>query len=197
VTISGSLGVRGSMNLAALGTVVVAGTGCLEVGTAGGAKSGMITVDPGFTMAGWGVVQGSIANNGVVEATGGTLYLTSGVTGGLAEINASSVLQASGAFAPAQIEFLTGRGTLQLAAGLAPTAPIANFGAYAGNGIELLGTGVTALSFATVSSSSGVLSVYTTGGGNLGLTFASGSYTTSQFHFAKAMGGSATMITFG
>lgn len=197
LTVNGRLAFAGQMNIAGTGVLQVASAGRLEVGNVGGAHAGVVTVDAGYALGGFGNIQSKVANDGTVVSSNTTLSLLGGLSGGIVEITSGSVLEASGTFAPQSIDFHFGSGTLQLASGVHTSAPIYDFGAHAGNGIELLGTDVTALSYATLSSSSGILTASVAGGGSVALHFSGGGYTSSQFHAANAAGGTATLITFG
>jgi hypothetical protein len=74
------------------------------------------------------------------------------------------------------------------------TGTIAGFGASTGNAIELFHKAATAISYTTLSSSSGVLSVTGTAGSIATLHFSGGNYRTSDFHHAVV--GGSTQITF-
>ncbi|MEJ0045053.1 MAG: hypothetical protein WDN04_02050 [Rhodospirillales bacterium] len=97
-------------------SVITDPTGVIEIGTRGGAVAGAVTVDSGATLSGNGQVNpfGAVVDNGIIEATGGALWLGSVTGSGLLEIGDSSalLLQSSTGLA---IDFTTANGVLAVA----------------------------------------------------------------------------------
>ncbi len=198
LTVNGTLDVGGSLTLVGTGTLDVNAVGVFEVGTAGGAAAGALTVDAGARLVGAEVVKAAVRDGGIVEASGGTLVLLGGATGsGIAMIDAASVLRVQSSVALGRVEFLaSGHGDLQVAqgGGLGATA-ITGFGAAAGNAIDLLGFHAASLVYTTLDANSGLLDLTGAQGSHAMLVFSGGSYAAGQFHFTNGAG--AAHITFG
>jgi len=75
-------------------TITTDPTGVIEIGTAGGAAAGAVTVDAGAVLAGNGSVNpfGAIVDNGIIAALGGTLTLGAVSGGGVLSIGAGAGL---------------------------------------------------------------------------------------------------------
>jgi hypothetical protein len=134
------------------------GSAGIEIGLAGGAIGGAVTVDQNALLAGAGDVnpQGAIIDQGTITASGGTLLLGTVSGGGLLDIGVNATLDlASSAGAGLLIDF-TGPGTLSLPE-LLPLAAIAGFGA--GDSILLPLQGVTQALYAATAPGTGVLSL--------------------------------------
>ena len=112
-------------------TVAVDGTAWIEVGSAGNAAIGALTVDAGALASGNGALNtsGPVIDNGAIQAQGGTLTV-GGVTGaGTLGIGTEATLALSGADS-CPIAFLGGGATLLLpAAALLPSGVISGFAA--------------------------------------------------------------------
>ena len=163
------------------GSVLAPGsTGSVEVGGAGGAKAGVVTVDSGATLRGTGSVSSAVTDNGTVEANG-TLSITGSLTGsGLAKIDSHSVLSVTGALGTARMQFLSGGNeTAVLGSPTAVTAVTSGFAAT--DTLDLVGFVANHLSFV-----SDTLTVSRASGAAAKLSFSS-AY--SGHHFAMASDG--------
>jgi hypothetical protein len=131
-------------------------SGWIEIGDAGGAAAGAVTVDPGAMLSGNGSVNplGATIDNGTILASGGTLTLGSvSGTGGLA-IGAGATLELLGASSPA-ITVQGAGGTL--AFGGARDAPSGVISGFApGDLLHFEGSPLTSVTYAQ---STGVLSL--------------------------------------
>ena len=123
------------------------GTAGLAIGTApGGAVAGVITVQAGAAIIGYGGITGALVDNGTIATTGGTLILASVVSGtGSLAIDAGATLDAKAAVTVADTVFAGGSATLILGSPKTFAATIAGFGA--GDRIDLAKLKVSALSF--------------------------------------------------
>jgi hypothetical protein len=166
-TTAGTLGDQGLIGLTGAGL----GTGTLSVGATG-------------TVIGTGTVGGTIADAGLIEASGGTLTLSGTVSGaGTIGIDADSVLYAAGTLGAANIAFLDSGGGLTLARPVTATGTIAGFSTS--DSIDLVGSVVTSEAFAA-----NVLTLKGAAGTLASLHFA-GDYTGYGFAFtADGHGGS-------
>ena len=191
LTVSGSLSAGPVLALSGSGTLGVAATGIVEVGAVGSAALGRITVDPGATLIGSGVLGGAISDGGMVEAQGGILRLLGAVSGrGTVAIDTGATLIASGNLKPDAIRFVAG-GTelLELNRPVSLASTISGFGVVgAGDRIDLLNFVATASAF------SGTTLTLTGAGGVATLRFA-GSYALSSFHVTSDHH-SGTNLTF-
>ncbi len=134
----------------------------LEVGTAGGAATGCLTVDAGARLVGQGNADqfGAIVNQGTVVAEGGTLALGTLSGAGSLVVLGGATLELNG-FCPAgqTLAFLGANGTLALSAeAYAPAGPIRGF--LPGDSIDFLGSPVAAASYATGGGNIGTLTLY-------------------------------------
>src|SRR6185437_1877470 len=77
----GALQVAG-LTLAPNSYVLLDDTGTLEVGGAGGAAAGALTVDAGAAVSGPGIIGAKVVDGGTITASGGTLILQDDVAGG-------------------------------------------------------------------------------------------------------------------
>jgi hypothetical protein len=142
--------------------VTVDATSSLEIGTAGAAKAGSITVDAGFDLAGSGVLSaaGQITDQGTITALtalAGDALAIGPVSGSgtlLVGIGADLLLEGSAA-AALLIDF-AGPGTLTVAATL-PQAAIAGFGD--GDVIAVPLAGITSADFAVTGPNIGLLTL--------------------------------------
>lgn len=166
------------VTLAASATrVSVDGTSVLEVGTAGGALPGAVTVDARALLFGAGAITASrILVNGTIRAEGGILLLNGRVSGtGSIEIGAGATLAEANAYqAPVAlpVTFTGPAGTLAISLSrldplylipqLSQQAPI--FGFAPGDTITLVGGNVSVPTRATLQRSSGAVQVILTSG---------------------------------
>ncbi len=164
-----------------------------SVGMAGGtlavghAERGL-TIGAGATLSGYGTVSVGVAgqtmagitDNGVVQASGGTLTLNSGLAGtGQVQIAAGSTLAVNGAsIGVPSIAFTGSNGTLSLSHGIADHATISGFAA----GDSILMAGVNAMSF---NASTDVLSL-SSGGHVVDTLQLSGSYASNAFALTQS-----------
>ncbi|GAC1341202.1 MAG: hypothetical protein NVSMB18_12780 [Acetobacteraceae bacterium] len=114
--------------------ITVDGQSSLEIGTIGSALPGFITVDPGRTLIGTGllVAKGGVVNAGTITAYSGLLQIGSSVSGtGQLEIRADSTLYIYDGTTSQPIAFTQPRGTLEMtltsAGTLSETGPISGF----------------------------------------------------------------------
>ena len=191
LSVAGSLDVAGSLTLAGKGVFAVTNTGTEEIGTAGGARRGRLTVDNGASLIGTGTLSGPVTDNGTIVASGGTLRLSGTVTGtGAVAIDSSSVLSAAAALSISQMTFVSGSSeSLLLGRPTSFSGTISGFGVIGTKDrIDLQSFSVTA---ASVSGS--VLSL-SSAGGVVNLHFAA-SYSLTAFRLASD-GHNGTNITF-
>ena len=82
VVVNGGTLQAGSLTMA-VGDLIVDPTATVEVGTAGGVARGVVTIDPGATLAltGRSVVKASIVDNGTLSLTANGAQVTGGVAG--------------------------------------------------------------------------------------------------------------------
>ena len=106
--VQGTLAVPGTLLLHGA-VLAVSPAGTVEVGSAGGATAGRITVDHFSLLAGYGTLKAPVSDSGTVEATGGTLSLAANVSGkGTIAIDTGSVLNAAGLLGKAAVVFVNG-----------------------------------------------------------------------------------------
>ena len=179
------------------GTVTVDGSSVLEVGTAGSAAVGTLTVDAGSEAGGAGTVSasGGIVDNGTLDALGGTLTLLGPVSGpGVVQIGAGAtlVLGAAGAPSTAAVAFGGANGTLAVetttyfdGTGIAsaPSEQGVISGFAAGDAILFNGTTITAATYAAGGNGQGTLTL-TSGTSTVGTLTLAGSYAGSMFQVA-------------
>ena len=177
LTVRGSLLAGPVLTLAGSGTLTPGKGGVIEVGTAGGAATGHITVDPGATLIGTGRLASLVTDNGTVEAHGGTLALAAAVSGqGTVAIDSGATLLAGAALKPATISFLAGSSeSLLLRHPTSVTGTVSGFNvAGARDRIDLVNFTATGSAF------SGHTLTVTGAGGVATLRFA-GNYTLGNF----------------
>jgi hypothetical protein len=107
-------------------------TASLEVGSAGGAVAGALTVDAGAAVSGVGMIAAKVLDGGTITASGGKLMLQDDVAGnGSLAIGAGAMLQLFGTSIAPAIAFAGAAGTLELAADTPPavTGTISGFAA--------------------------------------------------------------------
>jgi hypothetical protein len=134
----------------------------IEIGTLGGAALGALTIDPGAMLSGQGDADAyaAVVNNGTIAAQGGTLLVGALSGHGLLEIGAGAVLTLNGATAAGQaVQFAGAMATLALATEFdAPQGTTTGFAA--GDAIDLLGSPISAATYATGSGGTGTLTLY-------------------------------------
>jgi hypothetical protein len=170
----------GALALSGASALTTDRTSMVEIGEAGGAAAGAVTVDAGAELAGAGAVnpQGAIVNNGTIMASGGTLVLGSVSGAGVLEIGVNATLALDAAAGAGLLIDFAGPGELILPATMPPSA-IADFGG--GDQIFVPVTGVTDAVYAATGAGIGVLTLSSNGqalgqltleGVGLGQTFA-------------------------
>jgi hypothetical protein len=113
--------------------VTVDSSSVVEIGTAGGAGAGTITIDPGRVVLGSGLMSASngVSNQGVIVAAGGALNIGAPVTGsGTLAISDGATLFLYGGVSTQPVRFAGVQGTLEmtLASGaLTSSGPISGF----------------------------------------------------------------------
>ncbi|MDE2199905.1 MAG: Hint domain-containing protein, partial [Rhodospirillales bacterium] len=172
VALAGGALQAGSLTLSGLSRLGIDAASTLEVGSAGGAAAGVITVDAGATLAGsGGTVAGAVSVAGIVLASGDGLALTGAVSGGgVLEIGAGARLDLSygSVGASTGVAFLAASGTLFTSlAGFAAT--IAGFASGAAINV---GHAVTSASYTARGSGTGSLSLADDGAAFATLTLA-------------------------
>ena len=175
-------------------SVITDPTGVIEIGSAGGAVAGAVTVDAGATLSGNGEVNpfGAIIDNGTIEAMGGALWLGSVTGTGVLSIGDSSalVLQASDAMA---IDFLTADSVLAVANEFVALSGTIS-GYTAGDAIDYEGDPLTGISVARGSSTT-TLSLYY-GSTLVSRLVLAGTYTNDRFLLAPdGVGGTEILVT--
>ena len=192
LTVRGALLAGPVLTLAGSGTLTPGKGGVIEVGTAGGAATGYITVDPGATLIGTGRLASLVNDGGTVEAHGGTLSLAGAVAGqGTVAIDSGATLIAGAALKATTISFLAGSSeSLLLRHPTSVTGTISGFDvAGARDRIDLVNFAATGSAF------SGHTLTVTGGGGVATLRFA-GNYTLGNFVLSSDHTG-GTNIRFG
>ena len=133
----------------------------VEVGQAGSAAAGALTIDAGSALTGQGNANayGAVVNNGLVVAQGGTLSLGALTGTGTLDIAAGATLKLNGATGAGQSVAFTGAlATLAIATEFdAPPATVSGF--LAGDAIDMLGSPITGASFTAGTNNTGVLTL--------------------------------------
>jgi len=183
------------------GTSVQAGTGglihvadlelygklTLTAGTVN-ARADLITYGGSEIVGAGTITAGSIANAGLLDASGGTLVVTGSITGtGTAEIQSGAKLQLASAVSGQAITFESGANTLSL-------GDAAGFGGHVldfatGDAIDLLGSVANTLSF------SGGALIVDEGTTRIAKIFMNGSYKTANFKLTSDQHG-GTLISY-
>ena len=207
LTVSGGASVAAASLTLAAGTsggaitggssILVDATSTLEVGTAGHAALGVVTVDAGTTLTGAGAVAGAsgILDNGVILAQGGELVLSGGVYGGgrlLVGANSALTL-ASGAVAAA-VAFTGPAGVLTVTAtgsGLNLGSVISGFAAGDRIGIATSGATITGVTYLGGPGVVGTLNI-SAGSTVLGTLLIDGDLSSYSFAVAARTGAAST-----
>ncbi len=174
-------------------TVTVDSTAWLEVGTAGGAATGALTVDAGSLVSGNGTLNayGPVVDNGTILAQGGTL-LVGGVSGGGSLAIGTEATLALGGTAGCAIGFSGAGATLLLAASSAlPTGVIS--GLAIGDSI-VAASPVDTLSFSPGAGGIGTLSMWA-GGTAVGQLLLAGNFAGDSFSAQTDGTGAAIVLS--
>ncbi len=186
---AGTLFAVASGGVARLADVELGGTARITAGTLD--VRAQFYLYGGSQLNGYGTVTATtLVNNGTIVANGGTLALSSSITGTGTELidNHSTLRLAGGAVATQSIHFASGAGTLALADVAGVGARIVDFAT--GDAIDLVNTAATSLSYATASG----LTI-DNGTAKVGRLLIKGSYTTASFKLASD-GHGGSLITF-
>jgi hypothetical protein len=141
--------------------ITVDATSSVEVGTAGNAAAGALTVDAGASLAGEGDANayGTMVNNGRVTAEGGTLSLGSLSGAGSLAIGGGATLVLNGQTGGGQsVDFAGALATLAIATEFdAPSGAITGFAA--GDTIDMLGSPISAAAYTSTGQTTGILTL--------------------------------------
>jgi hypothetical protein len=134
----------------------------VEVGTAGGAVDGALTIDAGASLAGEGDANayGDVVNNGLITAESGTLSLGAFSGAGSLVIDGGAALVLNGQTGGGQsVDFAGALATLAIATEFdAPSGAIAGFAA--GDAIDMLGSPISAATYTSTGQTTGILTLY-------------------------------------
>ncbi len=189
-------------------TIGVDATSIIEIGTAGGAAKGALTVDSGVTASLDGTVDGNVVVNGLLIAGqngGSNAALTIGTFGGIAPvIGGSGTIEV----APGATLTLAGKDTAAIQMmnsssyyavydilvlnGALPTGAISGF--VTGNSISVAQT-LTSLSYSQTSAAGGTLTLKN-GATTVGALNLAGSFAASQFQLEPGAPGQASTIVY-
>ena len=137
-------------------------TSAIEIGIAGGAIPGALTVDTGQTLTGQGSANGygAVVNNGTIAASGGTLLLGAVSGTGELDVGANAALTLNGRTGPGQSVVFTGQqATLALATEFdQPQGSITGFAP--GDSIDMLGDPISAATYAATGANTGLLTLF-------------------------------------
>ena len=174
-------------------TVTVDAVSVIEIGSAGAALPGVLTVDAGASVTGNGALDtaGQLMVGGLVEAQGGTLWVGAVAGTGTLSISTEASL-VLGATEACPIVFAGGGATLVLP-GMAdiPSAPIAGFAV--GDSI-VLGFGVDAVAYQPGIGGIGTLTL-SSAGQAIGQLLLAGSFAGENFSVQPAAGGAAIVLS--
>ena len=175
--------------------ITVDATSSIEIGSAGSALAGKLTVDAGRILNGTGSITaaGGVLNQGIILAQGGTLSIGGAVTGtGLMQIGTAATLYLHDGISTQGVQFTGTGGTLELT--LAPTAAQASSltaqgvitGFVAGDLLYFAsGTPVSSVSYQAGAGGLGTLTLYN-GTATIGALTLVGSYASTAFQVAPA-----------
>ena len=206
VASSGGAVVLGSVSMVATqagnGITVADTTSTIEVGTAGTAAPGTLTVDSGKSISGQGSLSAAngIVNAGTITAQGGTLNIGGGVSGaGLLQIGAGAVLDLWTGVSSQNVAFTGAGGQLEVIQPVAGTSGFSDTGVIGGfaPGDTILyagGSVVTSVTYQATGTNVGTLTVKASGIVLGSLTLA-GNYTGDTFQFASNSGGYGTLVS--
>ncbi|HTR15869.1 MAG TPA: hypothetical protein VMI52_02395, partial [Acetobacteraceae bacterium] len=130
-------------------SVYVDSASSIEIGTAGNAAAGALTIDAGFSLSGNGVADayGQVANNGTISASGGTLLVGALSGTGELDIGAGATLALNGVTGAGQSVVFRGQGgALRLMMEVdAPSGTITGFAA--GDVIDVAGSIISSAAY--------------------------------------------------
>jgi hypothetical protein len=134
----------------------------LEVGGAGTGQAGFLTVDAGALLSGEGDANayGDVANNGTIQAAGGTLALGAVSGTGTLLVQAGATLELNGVCGAGQtVDFAGANAVLDLQAEYyAPAGTLTGFAA--GDAIDVSGSLISSARFSAAGAGGGVLTLY-------------------------------------
>ncbi len=174
-------------------TVAVDSTATLEVGLAGGAAVGALSVDAGALASGNGALNtaGPVIDNGAIDAQGGTLFVGSVSGAGTLGIGTEATLALSGTDS-CPVAFLGGGATLLLpASALAPSGVIDGF--VAGDSI-IASSPLDAVSFQTGAGGIGTLTLWEAGQAT-GTLLLAGNFAGESFSVQPSGTGAAIILS--
>ncbi len=185
----------GAVTLQSGSAIYVDASSAIEVGNAGGALPGALTIDAGATLSGAANADayGPVINNGTISAAGGDLLIGSVSGTGLLSITASSELTLNGSTGAGQsVVFATASGTLALATEFdGPQGTVTGFAP--GDAIDVLGSAISSAGYFPLGHDVGLLSLYY--GNQVAVTMTLlGNYTNDIFLTAND-GAGGTLIT--
>lgn len=170
---SATLNATGGARVAALSAILnnwadsiyVDPASIVEIGSAGGAAAGRLTIDAGAVLAGQGSANayGSVENDGTLAASGGTLTAGALSGAGTLQIGAGATLALNGACGAGQaVSFAGANATLSLnQEAFAPAGTLTGF--TAGDAIDIRGSQISSASFAATGAAGGVLTLFYAG----------------------------------
>ena len=186
--VTGMLQAGRELLLPGSGTLTIAKQGSVEIGMAGGAAPGKLTVDAGATLWANGEIRSAVVDHGLVEAyttagAPGELAVTGNVFGaGTIAVGVGEVFWAGGSLTPAlQFTDTPGDGVSTVALARAGEVSSVFSGFEPGDTIDLPGQIVTKISFA---SATGILTAKD-GAATVAMLHFAGSDTTQTFAFGS------------
>ncbi|HEY6433851.1 MAG TPA: hypothetical protein VIZ17_17870 [Acetobacteraceae bacterium] len=145
LTVTGSVQAGSGLNLIGSGTIAVGSAGAIEIGMAGGAKPGSITVDAGTTLTASGTLKAAVVDNGSLVVADATTIAGNLTGAGAVTIDPGVVLDVSGQVGLAGIGFIGGSTTLELGQPANVSGTLSGFGT--GDNIDLLHAAMKSASF--------------------------------------------------
>ncbi len=188
----GRLRTNGDLTITGRGELRAAPAGRIEIGSAGGAAAGSITVDANRTLTATGLLGSNVVAKGTIIATPGTLAVLGSIGGpGTIEISQQALFLATGTISPStRMQFLPGSGeTLAIGVPGATNGVIGGFGA--GDTVDLMGIG---LATAVLPAAGGVFNLSGLPGGPISMQF-SGFHEAAAFQLAGD-GHGGTLLTY-
>ena len=188
-----AIGQAGTLSLGG-GSVSADPFSSLEIGTLGGTATGLITIDAGAVASGYGSLGllGSIADNGAIQAAGGTLLLGSVAGGGIVRIATEAAL---GLTAATSVPIaMTGAGATLILDGAAASATGMISGFAPGDSIVTSNTPADSVAYQPGAGGLGTLSLSEAGHTVESLTLA-GSYAGDLFSVQPDGAGAAVIVT--
>jgi hypothetical protein len=191
-------------------TIAVDATGIIEIGTAGTAAAGTITVDGGraITAAGDLVLTGAVVDNGTIAQNGGTLTLSGSLSGsGVLRIGAGATLLLNGNATGSGQIVLGGTGATLVIGSRTTTTfnsgiPVVSHTPYlvserisglaSGDSIALSGATITSASYVATGTNLGTLTL-SNGATPVASLILSGNYSSSSFLLGTASGGGTSI----